>query len=194
MSQEPLVKVKAESAAEVCAHFDLTRESRALLREAMPPRELIGAFLKNKHYLAAIDFMAHALPAREAIWWGCLCLQHACGDRLSQSEKAAGKAAVQWIFEPTEEKRVAAKTPAELAGPVSPAGALASAAHQAEDGPSGAAFASAKAVAGAVKLASSKVDAIKIVDTQRLFVELGIEVAKGRFGWPATRNKVPICK
>jgi hypothetical protein len=35
-----------------------------------------------------------------------------------------------------------------------------------------------------VKLASTKVDPVKSVDTQRLFLELGIGVAEGRFVWP----------
>jgi hypothetical protein len=38
-----------------------------------------------------IDFIAHALPAREAVWWGCLCLQHACGSNLSPADKAPAK-------------------------------------------------------------------------------------------------------
>jgi hypothetical protein len=67
-------------------------------------------------------------PAREAIWWGCMCLQHACGDSLSLTEKAACRAAVQWVLQPTEENRAAAKAPADKAGPTNPAGALAAAA------------------------------------------------------------------
>jgi hypothetical protein len=59
-----------------------------------------------------------------------LCLQHACGDSLSPQDKAAAKAAVQWILEPTEENRAATKMPAEAAGPASPTGALARAANQ----------------------------------------------------------------
>jgi hypothetical protein len=39
----------------------------------------------------------------------------------------------------------------------------------------------AKAVATAVKMASTNADPIKIGETQRSFVELGIGVAEGRF-------------
>jgi hypothetical protein len=184
-----LVKVAAATAAEVCARFDLKPEARPLLRDGMGPKEFVDALVASKQYIAAIDFMAHALPAREAVWWGCLCLQHACGASLSPVDKAACKAAVQWVMQPTEENRAAARAPAEEAGVVTPAGQLAMAANQTGGNvapPSAppmapAPFAPAKAVSGAVKMATSKADPVKIIETQRLFVELGIGVAEGRF-------------
>ena len=189
MEKETLVKVKADTAAEVCASFDLRQEARPLLRDGMGPREFVEALVTNKRYIAAIDFMAHALPAREAVWWGCLCLQHASGGNLSPPDKAACKAAVQWVIEPTDENRAAAQALAQEAGLVSPAGQLAMAANQTggniapPNAPpmAPAPFAPAKAVAGAVKMATTKADPIKIVETQRLYVELGIGVAEGRF-------------
>jgi hypothetical protein len=200
MSNRPLVKVKAATAAEICTRFDLKKEAQPLLHDGLGPREFLEALVANNQYIAGIDFTAHALPAREAVWWGCLCLQQACGNSLSPKDKAAGKAAVQWVLEPTEENRAAAKAPAEAAGPGSPAGALAGAANQtggnlappkAPPMPPGP-FAPAKAVAGAVKLASIKGDPVKIVDTHRLFVELGIGVAEGGFVWPEIRNRTPV--
>lgn len=189
MGKGTLVKVAAATAAEVCAYFDLKPEARPLLRDGMGPKEFVDALVANKQYLTAIDFMAHALPAREAVWWGCLCLQHACGASLSPVDKAACKAAVQWVMQPTEDNRAAARAPAEEAGVVTPAGQLAMAANQAGGNAAPpnappmapAPFAPAKAVSGAVKMATSKADPVKIIETQRLFVELGIGVAEGRF-------------
>lgn len=189
MGKGALVKVAASTATEVCACFDLKPEARPLLRDGMGPKEFVDALVANKQYLAGIDFMAHALPAREAVWWGCLCLQHTSGGNLSPADKAACKAAVQWVMQPTEENRMAARAPAEEAGIVTPSGQLAMAAHQTggniappnappmAPGP----FAPAKAVSGAIKMATSKADPVKIVETQRLFLELGIGIAEGRF-------------
>lgn len=189
MGKETLAKVTAATAAEVCARFDLRQEARPLLRDGMGPKEFVEALMANKQYVAAIDFMAHALPAREAVWWGCLCLQHASGGNLSALDKAACRAAVRWIMQPTDENREAAQVPAQEAGLATPAGQLAMAANQTggniappnappmAPGP----FAPAKAVAGAVKMATTKADPIKIVETQRLYVELGMGVAEGRF-------------
>src|SRR6516225_8723800 len=181
MSDGKPIKISAVTASEVCAHFNLEQSARRLLDDRMGPGEFVEALVVSKQYLAGIEFVAHALPAREAIWWGCLCLQHACGNDLPASDRTACKAAVRWVLEPTEKNRAAAKAPAEAAGPGSPAGALATAAHQ--TGGSLAPpnlpplppepFAPAKAVANAVKFASLKGDPLRTTDRQRLFVELG---------------------
>jgi hypothetical protein len=183
MSDGKPVKISVVTASELCAHFNLEKCARRLLDDRMGSREFLEALVASKQYLAGIEFMAHALPAREAIWWGCLCLQYACGNELSASEKAACKAAVRWVLQPLEGNRAAAKGPAEAAGPASPAGALAMAANQTggslalPPGP----FAPARAVANAVKFASLKGDPVRTADRQRLFVELGMGVAEGRF-------------
>lgn len=197
MISQAMLKIKAATADEVCAHFELKPEAKALLRHGSGPAEFADALMANKQYIAAIDFLAHALPPREAVWWGCLCVQHALGGNFSQQEKAACAAAVAWVLWPVEENRAAAKAPAEAAGPASAAGNLAMAANQtggsmappkAPAMPPGP-YAPAKAVAGAVKLASTKCDPAKIADTQRLFVELGLGVAEGRFVWPEVITK-----
>ena len=191
MVSQQLVRIKAVTAAEVCSRFDLAEEARPLLREGMGPREFVQALVAHKQHVAGIGFMAHAFAARDAVWWGCLCLQHACGDKLAAPDKAAAAAAVQWVLRPTEQNRAAAKAPAEAAGPVSPAGALARAANWTGGslGPPNAApvppgpFMPALAVAAAVKFTAVKVEPPRIPDTQRLFVELGMAVAEGRYLW-----------
>jgi len=178
VSSEPLVKIQAGTAAEICQRFHAPPDARALLREGMGPRQFIEALTAKKQYLAAIEFLAHAMPAREAIWWGCLCMQHACGEVLTPPERAAGIAAVRWVMQPTEENRGAARAPADAAGCTSPAGALALAANGGlPPGPYG----PAKSVVMAVKLSALKSPPAGIIEAQRLFVELGVGVAEGKF-------------
>ena len=189
VSNLPLVKVNAATASEICARVYLDKEALQLLRPAMSPREFAEVLVEKKQYLAGIDFMAHALPPREAIWWGCLCLQQTCGDKLEPWERAAARAAVQWVLQRNEAHRAAAKRPADVLGLSSPAGALAAAANQTGGSlaPPGAPpvapspFAPARAVAIAVKVASTKGDPDKIQATQRSFIELGLAIAEGRF-------------
>jgi hypothetical protein len=189
VSNVPLVKIEARTAAEICAHFLVSKEARALLRDGMGPAEFIKALLTNKQYVVAIDFLAHALPQREAVWWGCLCFQHACGSAMSAPDKGAATAAVHWVLKPGDSTRGAAKVQAEAAGPASVAGALAMAAYQtgpgfvSPGGPPIAAppFATATSVANAIKLACTKSEPARIIQTQKSFVELGIGVAAGRF-------------
>jgi hypothetical protein len=197
-NQSPLIKINAALADEVCAHFDLAEESRALLRDDMRPREFVEALLKNEQYQVGIDFLAYALPVREAIWWGCLCLQHVGGNGPSAAERAANTATVYWVFRPTENNRVAAKSPARTAGPGTPAGALALAVTQTRETAAkcGRQFkwldpdAPAKTVANAIKLASERTR-VGITDTQRSFVELGVGVAEARFEWPEIGSEIP---
>jgi hypothetical protein len=178
VSNDPLIKVAATTAEEVCARFNVPGEAKALLRNGMGPLQFLDALAAKKLYADGIDFLAHALPPREGIWWGCLCLQHACGSALAPSEKAACIAAVRWVMQPTEENRVAAKAPADAIGMSSPAGALAMAANGgAAPGP----FAPAKAVAMAVKLAALKSPPAAIMQTQRSYLQLGVGVAAGKF-------------
>jgi hypothetical protein len=188
VSHRPLVKLGAATAAEICAHFELKEEAKKLLRDGMDPQAFVAALIENKKYLDAMAFMAHALPVREGIWWGCLCMQHALGDDLNPADRAAATAAIQWVMQPSEENRAAAKAPAASADPMSPAGALATAAsltggsiHPPElpfkPPPP---FAPQGAVARAVKVASLKGEPAAIAKTQRSYVELAIQVAEGR--------------
>jgi len=178
VGNQPLAKVGEATAAEICLRYDAPRDVRAHLRSDMGPRELLESLGARKQYADAIDFLAYALPAREGTWWAGLCMQHAYGDALTPQERAAGIAAVRWVMQPTEENRRAAKAPADAAGVMSPAGLLAfSAIGGLTPGPYG----SAKTVAMAVKLAVLKSPPAGILETQRLYLELGIGVAEGKF-------------
>jgi hypothetical protein len=186
LSHGPLIKIHAAAAAEVCANFEL--KAKDLLKDGMDPAQFVNSLIENKKYIDAIDFMAHALPAREGIWWGCLCMQHAIGDKLSPEEKAAATAAVQFVMQPNETNGAAARGPAEFAGAGSPAGALAMAASLTGGNmaPPGAPpkppppFAPAKSVAMAVKIASTKTDPVNMAKVQKAYVDLALEVAEGR--------------
>src|SRR5262245_36694002 len=109
MLQAPMARVKAASAAEVCENFALKKEAQPLLGKEQSPREVLEVLLAKKQNGPAVDFLAHALPPREAIWWGCLCLQAVSGSGLSPMEAAAWKAAVAWVLDPTEQTRCAAR-------------------------------------------------------------------------------------
>jgi hypothetical protein len=201
MDQTTLPKVKAAKAAEVCKHFELNEDARPLLRDGIVPREFVEVLLTNRLGQTAIQFMAHALPPREAIWWGCLCLEHVNQQKWSPPEKEACMAVVRWVLEPNEENRQATKAPGEAAGAGTPAGSLALAASwtggsmtaanlpPVAPGP----YLPAKGVAAAVGLAAVKAEPTKIADTQRRFVELALEVAQGSVTWPDPK-KIPLAK
>lgn len=200
MPDTPFIKIKAATAAEVCANFELDKEARPLLRNGVTPRAFLENLLAEKKYAAGIDFLCHALAPRDAIWWGCLCLQQALGEQFSEQDRAAGRAAVRWVLTPTEENRVAAGAPVEAVGPATPSGGLANAAFQSGGNiappksppmqpPR---FAPAKAVAVSVKLSSTKAEPARISETQKLYLELGIALAEGRFSYADVRGATAI--
>jgi len=189
MNDSPLINVTAATATEICAWLYLDKAARQLLQPAMSPRAFVDALVERKQYLAAIDFLAHALPARAAIWWGCLSLQRTCGDKLEPWERRAFRITVQWVLQPDEYTRAAAKQPADVLGPASAAGNLAAAANQTGGSvglPQGppippSPFAPARAVAIAIKVASTKCEPREIQTTQRSLIQLGLAIAEGRF-------------
>jgi len=168
------------TANEICTRLTLKREAKALLRDAMPAGEYAAALVTNKQYVTGIEYVAQALPLRESIWWGCLCVREVYGDDLSGADKEACKAAVKWLIEPTEENRLACRQAAQAAGAPSPAALVAAAVFQTggnpaiPNAPTPDVAAPGRAVANAVKLLCTKRDPVKIVETQRLFVELGM--------------------
>lgn len=177
MNQTPLVKIRARTAAEVCANFHLDSRAKELLRDGISPEEFVTALIEKRNLVAVIDFLAHALPPREGIWWACLCAEHALGENWTAPDKAAATAAVMWVMQPAEENRAAAKAPAEGCDPLSPAGSVASAAsHTASEPP----FAWAKEIARAVILACIKAPPANIGKMQKCYVDLGLEIAEGK--------------
>lgn len=197
----PTKKVKAALAAEVCARFELREEARPLLKPGATPRGFLEALLESRQFPSALSFVAHALPPREAVWWGCLCLRQASGSELPPADAAAIRAAAEWVLDPTEERRSVAAVLAEERGVGTPAGSLATAVAWTggslappnpkipvvPPGP----WLPAKAVAGAVLLASAKGDPVRIPDVQRTFVDLGVGVAEGRVVWPDVKPRPP---
>ena len=200
-SPRPLRKVKATLAVEVCARFELREEARTLLTPTATPRAFLETLLERRQLPAAMSFLAHALPQREAVWWGCLCLRHAYGPSPAPADAAALKASAEWVLEPTEDRRMTAASLATEMGVGTPAGSLATAVAwtggslgppnpKVPEVPPGPDL-PAKAVSGAVLLASAKAEPLRIEETQRTFVQLGIDVAEGLVTWPDVKPKPP---
>lgn len=196
---QPLKKVRAATASEICQHFDLDPEAKPHLGPKASPREFLDALVASQLFVPAIRFLAHALPPREAIWWGALCVKQVAGDALPRAEAEALRAAVVWVLEPSEANRGAAKLPAEAVGFEAPAGGLATAATwtggtlappmpkvpPVVPGP----YLPAKGVMAAVLLASVKAPPTGIQETQGQFVALGIGVAEGKVTWPDVKPR-----
>jgi hypothetical protein len=199
MDPGPLAKVSAKTAAEVCACYEASPDARRLLRDGLTPREFVGLLLEAGQCIDAFDFLAHALPKREAVWWACLSIRHAQGPELPPGEVEALKAVVAWVLKPDEPNRRAAEAAVKAAGQGTPAGCAAVAVYgsggslipanlpEVPPGP----YMTAQAVAGSIALASVQGSPEAIADVQRELVGLGLAIAAGEVVWPSAAEDRP---
>jgi hypothetical protein len=85
--------------------IQLTAHGRALLNARISTSEFLDILLENRSYADARRVLAHSLPRRRALWWGCLCAWDVY--RPDPPEKVANvlQSVVHFILEPTEENR-----------------------------------------------------------------------------------------
>ncbi|NOZ54350.1 MAG: Twin-arginine translocation pathway signal [Gammaproteobacteria bacterium] len=168
--------------------FKLQQESQALLTEQQTPAEFLQQMTENRHYHDAVTFLAHGLPAREAVWWSSVCARYHY-DASTSIDQAALVAAETWVRHPEESNRRLAEKHAEAGDYATPASWAAAAAFWSGGSISAAAdpvmepppYLYAHAVAGAIIMAAGfKTPAEKVVEQRyQAYVEHGINIANG---------------
>lgn len=163
---------------------ELGEEAMALLRPDLHPLDFVALLMEKALFPDAVRFVAHALPKREAVWWGWVCARRAAGENPQPKIKAALDATERWIAQPNEDNRrlaMAASEKAELGTAAGCAGLAAFfsggslAPPDAPPVPPGE-FLAAKAVAGAVIFAAVAKEPEKAPEKFRSFVAQGVEV------------------
>lgn len=186
--QEELTRVRARTASEVCERFDVGEDARTLLRPDLSPQRYLELLEKKKLYPAAVKFLAHALPKREAVWWACVCAR---ASARAAAPARALRAAEAWVANPSEATRREA-LPAAMADGVATAGGCAAMAAFVSGGsltpPEAppvppAENLTAETVAGAIVLAASELGTERAAESLRLFLECGVDVARGTRSW-----------
>jgi hypothetical protein len=163
---------------------ELGDEAMALLGPEMHPLEFVALLMEKTLYPDAVRFIAHALPKREAVWWGWVCARRAAGDNPQPKIKAALDATEKWIAQPSEVNRRSAMAAAQKAELGTAAGCAGLAAFfsggslappEAPVVPPGE-FLSAKAVSGAVIFAAVAKEPERAPERFKSFVAQGVEV------------------
>jgi len=156
----------------------------ALVRPDLKPLDFVALLMEKALYPDAVRFIAHALPKREAVWWGWVCARRAAGDNPLPKIKASLEATEKWIAQPSEDNRriaMAAAQKAELGTAAGCAGLAAFfsggslAPPEAPPVPPGE-FLTAKAVSGAVIFAAVASQPERAPDKFKSFVAQGVEV------------------
>jgi len=168
----------------ISAAAELGEEAMALLRPDLHPLDFVALLMEKALFPDAVRFVAHALPKREAVWWGWVCARRAAGEGPPPKIKAALDATERWIAQPNEDNRRLAMAAAEKAELGTAAGCAGLAAFfsggslappNAPAVPPGE-FLAAKAVAGAVIFAAVAKEPEKAPEKFRSFVAQGVEV------------------
>jgi hypothetical protein len=163
---------------------ELGEEAMALARPEMHPLDFVTLLMEKALYPDAVRFIAHALPKREAVWWGWVCARRAAGDNPQPKIKAALEATEKWIAQPSEDNRRSAMAAAQKAELGTAAGCAGLAAFfsggslappDAPVVPPGE-FLSAKAVSGAVIFAAVAKEPERAPEKFKSFVAQGVEV------------------
>jgi hypothetical protein len=191
MAEAPLTKVTARTARELSPRAALSPEGLALLKDGQTPAQYLAALAEQGRLPDAVQFLAVALPKREAVGWAWQCAREGYGASPEPKLAAALEAARKWAADPSEDNRRKAKTAADAAGYGAPAGLTAAAAFW-----SGGSLGppdqkpippddklTAKGVGGAVLLAGLLGGAAKAMDCYRKYLEFGLAIARGATPW-----------
>jgi hypothetical protein len=172
--------------ATICSIAELGPDAMALMRPNQKPPEFVSLLMDNKLYPDAVRFLAHALPKREAVWWGWMSARRAAGDHPAPKIKAALEATEKWIAQPTEENRRAAHAAAQAAEFSTAAGCAGLGAFfsggsmappEAPVVPPGD-YLTAKAISGAVNFAAMGGPPKEAPEKFKSFVAQGVDVAR----------------
>jgi hypothetical protein len=187
-------RVTLAKAREACGKLRLEPAQSRLLDDDPTCSEFFERLKRERQMAPAIRFLAMALPKREAVWWGCLCLWHAVDaslEALPRPQRQALRAAVEWLVDPSESTRRQAETKGNAAQPATAAGALAMAAFYSDGSLTPphlprvppAPHLTGKAVAAAILLAATLHGGKKEPLLQRQFLTIGEAIADGRHSW-----------
>ncbi len=179
---------------DVAKAAELEGDALALLHPEHGGREFVTALLNAELFQDAVRFLAHALPKREAVWWALLCAREVAGDAPSQEVKASLDATDVWVRHPGDEQRRAAMAAAQKATFQTSAGCAGLAAFlsggslsvpgqpEVPPGP----FLTAKAVFGAVSIASLGADPKTAPERFRRYVEQALHIGDQAGAWRKT--------
>ena len=107
--------------ARVLPHLQLDAVGKAALGDCRQSVEALDRLEHAGLLIEATRLIAHALPAREAVWWACACSHHTAASGANPpAETTVRQAAEEWVRRQTDEHRRAAMKAAETAGFGSP--------------------------------------------------------------------------
>lgn len=190
MRADDYYKLTRRHPAELARQLQLDMKACALLAQDQTVAEYVLCLAQDGQFPAALSVLAHALPKREAVWWGCVALREAEPPDPGSPAEAALAAAESWVYNPGEQTRQPIGEAAAKAGLGTPTGWAAMAAFW-----SGGSLAppdspvvppkddlTGKAVAGAISLAAIDDDPQRAAGKSVAFIKMALDIAHGGDG------------
>ena len=193
MSDYTLQKLDNQPPDGLCAARALVLEDPAVADAAasMPAADFLLWLIDEEHHVEAIRYLASALPAREGVWWACVCARRALGTEPWPEDVAALEAAEAWVFKPADDglrraaMRAAEATDMQSAASLAAVACFFSGGSVAPEGqpdePPPVAVCSAM-VAGAVLYAGAKGAGERAPERYRMLLDMGLDIASGGSG------------
>ncbi|MGY0218916.1 DUF6931 family protein [Endozoicomonadaceae bacterium StTr2] len=88
-------------AGRILSRFPASQEAKDLLQPDMSPMDFNQALINHRLPHDSMQFLAHAMTPRQAVWWGADCLDRT-GARWSPEEENLARAARAWSYSPSE--------------------------------------------------------------------------------------------
>lgn len=112
-NKRPFSKLRSVSLDELCQNFEWSRSVNSFLTPRATFETVLQSLINHKYWFDAVTLLAHALPQREAVWWGarvCAEYMEVCGlaEGPREAEERILEAARRWVAEPDENARMAA--------------------------------------------------------------------------------------
>jgi hypothetical protein len=178
-------------AARIAGLAGLPARARRWLATDREPRGYLDRLVAEGMPAEAIEFLACALPKRQAVWWACLCVWHACRSEAGTRRLADLESAIRWVIDPCEAKRQACAQADAMAALRAPAGSLAMAVAWSGGSlaPPGLPvvpppdYLTGRAAGNAILLAAVEREPQEYLRHYRQFLALGLEVADGKSLW-----------
>lgn len=112
-----LKKLPEETARVVLARNRVTLKTTLESRPAATVPEVLAELEEKGAVQDMLQLLAHALPAREAVWWSCLAARDICPADAEGALPACLTTAEAWVFRPGDETRMTARKAMEDARP-----------------------------------------------------------------------------
>ncbi len=112
-NKQLLSKLRKQPLEELCRQFEWSRSVSSFVTPRATFQTVLQSLINHKYWFDAVTLLSHAMPQREAVWWGA----RVCDDYLAENqmddasrreEEQVLEAVRRWVNEPEETNRMAA--------------------------------------------------------------------------------------